>query len=82
MIGVGPLSVAHFVTPVVGSLFKHYINLYIDLPKDYPISVLGDFPVGWVIHTETVSDDKLPILVIGYSETFVFEGVITMEERV
>lgn len=77
----GPLSVAHFIIPVVGVLNKFYINLYIDLPKDYPIKILGDLPIGWVIHTETVSEDRLPLLVIGYNETFIYEGVKTASER-
>jgi hypothetical protein len=81
LLGIGPLSVAHFVTPVAESLYKYYINVYLDLPRDYPINVLGDLPVGWVIHTETVSDDRLPILVIGYNETFIYEGVKTAEDR-
>lgn len=80
--GVGPLSAAHFVTPVVGVLNKFYINVYIDFDKDYPIKLLGDFPVGWVIHTETVSDDHLPILVVAYNEIFHYKGGKTVNTRV
>lgn len=70
-LGVEPLSVSHFTTPVVGSAYEHYINICIELRKDYPSNILGDFSVGWVIHTETVSEDHTPLLVIGYSETYV-----------
>lgn len=77
----GPLSVAHFVTPVTGVLNKFYINLYIDLPKDYPIKLLGDLPVGWVIHTETISSDHTKLLVIGYNETFLSSGELTADDR-
>lgn len=81
MDGVGPLSVAHFITPVIGVLNKFYINLYIDLPRDFPIKLLGDFPLGWMVHRETVSDDHLPILVIAYSETFVYSRDKTVNQR-
>ncbi|MDR3597094.1 hypothetical protein [Clostridium sp.] len=80
-IGVGALSAAHFITPVIGVLNEFYINIYIDLPKDYPMGVMGDFPIGWVIHTETVSEDHLPILVVSYNETFRYEGTKTVNTR-
>lgn len=81
LVGIGPLSVAHFVTAVAGATNKYYINIYLDLPRDYPIDVLGDMPIGWVIHTETISEDHLPILVIGYNETFVYTGRLTAADR-
>ncbi|NMM62286.1 hypothetical protein HBE96_06215 [Clostridium sp. P21] len=81
LVGIGPLSTAHFVTPVAESQIEYYINVYLDLPRDYPIKVLGDLPIGWVIHTETVSEDHLPILVIGYNETFVYTGGLTADDR-
>lgn len=79
---IGPLSVAHFITPIIGESNKYYINVYIDLPKDYPIKILGDLPIGWVIHTETVSEDRLSLLVIGYNETFIYEWGKTVDDRV
>ncbi len=81
-ISVGPLSAAHFITPVVEASNEYYINVYIDLNKDFPIKLLGDFPIGWVTHTETVSEDHLPILVIAYNETFHYVGVKTADVRV
>ncbi|OPJ65512.1 hypothetical protein [Clostridium chromiireducens] len=81
--GAGALSASHFVTPVIATECEYYINVYIDLPpKDFPIKLLGDFPVGWVIHTETVSSDHISILVIAYNETFRYDGVKTVNDRV
>jgi len=80
--GVGPLSAAHFVTPVAEVLNEFYINVYIDFDKNYPIKILGEFPTGWVINTETVSDDHLPILVVSYNETFYYKGDKTVNTRV
>lgn len=81
LIGVAPLSVAHFVTPVIGALNEFYINIYIDLSKDFPIHILN-LPTLWVIHTETISDDHLPLLVISYSETFIYKGGKSVNDRV
>lgn len=78
---IGPLSVAHFITPVTGAIDEYYITMHIDLPRDFPVKLLGDLPVGWVIHTETVSSDHTKLLVIGYSETFLFSGVCSPEDR-
>lgn len=81
-LGVEPLSVAHFVTPVTGSAYEHYIHICIELRKGYPVGILGDLPSKWKWYTETVSEDHIPLQVIGYSETFVFDGVLTVEGRV
>lgn len=80
--GVGALSAAHFITPVVGTNCEYYINVYIDLSKDYPIKLLGDFPIGWVVHTETISSDHTKLLVIAYNEIFHYNGVKTVNDRV
>jgi hypothetical protein len=44
--------------------------------------LLGDFPTDWVWYTQTVTDDHLPLMVLGYSETYVWSGVLTVEDRV
>lgn len=81
-LGIEPLSVAHFTSPVTDSVYKHYISLCIELRKGYPVSILGDLYTGWKFYTETITDDKLPLLVLGYTETFVYEGGQSVEERV
>ncbi|WP_210166151.1 hypothetical protein [Desulfitobacterium hafniense] len=47
------------------------ISIDINLKKDSLIGLLGDFPAGWEIYTEMVSADRLrlPIVILGYSET-------------
>jgi len=81
-LGVEPLSAAHFVTPVTDSVYKYYIHICIELRRDYPTNILGDLPTGWIHYTQTVSEDHIPLQVIGYSETFAFDGVLTVEGRV
>lgn len=83
-LGIEPLSVAHFTTPVTDSLYEHYITFCLELRKGYPTTILGDLPSQWNFHTETISGDHTPLslLILGYSETFVFDGELTVESRV
>jgi hypothetical protein len=83
-LGVEPLSVAHFTHPSTDSMYEHYINVCIELRKGYPKNILGDLYTGWHFYTETVSSDHipLPLLVLSYSETFVWLSYETVEERV
>ncbi len=81
-LNVEPLCVAHFTSPVTGSAYEHYISFCIELRKGYPINILGDLPAVWKIYTETITDDHTPLLVIGYIETFVFDDVKTVDDRI
>lgn len=81
-LGIEILSASWFVSPVTGSLYEYYMHICIELRKDYPINILGDLYTGWKWYTKTITDDRLPLQVIGYSETFVFDGVLTVECRV
>lgn len=81
-LGIEPLSVSHFVQPVADSSYKYYITFCIELRKSYPVGILGDLPIKWKWYTETITEDRLPLQVIGYAETFVFDGVLTAEDRV
>jgi hypothetical protein len=81
-LGVEPLCVSHFTNYVTGSYTEHYISFCIELRKGYPTTVLGDLYSGWKFYTETVTDDHTPLLVLGFSETFVYEGGQMVEERI
>ena len=83
-LGIEPLSVAHFTNPVTGSAYEYYIHICIELRKGYPIDILGEVPTGWQFFTETISSDHTPLslLVLGYTETYVWNGVLTVEDRV
>lgn len=83
-LGIEPLSVSHFTSPVTDSAYEHYIHICIELRKGYPINILGDLPTSWKFYTETISSDHTPLslLVLGYSETFVWNGFLTVQDRI
>jgi hypothetical protein len=83
-LGIEPLSVAHFTQLVVGSKYKHIININIELRHSYPVDILGNLPIKWRWFTETISEDHtpLPLQVLAYYETYSYDGVKSVDERV
>lgn len=45
-------------------------------------TLLPELPKGWKWYTQTVTDDHLPLSVLGYSEQFVWLGFQSIEQRV
>lgn len=81
-LGIELLSAAYFTYPVENSIYEHTIIIDIELKRDYPTLLLGELLKGWKWYTQTVTDDHWPLLVLGYSETFVWSVVLTVEDRV
>lgn len=81
-LGFGLLSVACFVYPVQNSIYEHKIIIDIEFKKDYPDTLLGDLGIGWKWYHQTITDDHWPLMALAYSETFVWLGFISVEERV
>ena len=82
LLGNELLSASCFVYPVDGSIYEHTIIIDLEFRRQISTMLLGDFPTGWVWYTQTVTDDHLPLMVLGYSETYVWSGVFTIEDRV
>lgn len=83
-LGLDIMSAAYFTYTRENSIYEHSIIIDIEFQREYqyPITILGDLPTGWKFYTETVTEDHIPLLVLGYSETFVWSGVQTVDERV
>lgn len=83
-LGIEPLSVGHFTQNVVGSTNKYIINVQIELRHSYPIDILGSLPIKWRLYTETISSDSTPLAipVLAYYETYLYDGVKTVDDRV
>ena len=54
----------------------------IELKRQISTMLLGDLPKGWLWYTQTVTGDQLNLSVLGYSETFVWSGVLTVKKRI
>jgi len=54
----------------------------VEFKRQYFSTVLGDLPTNWTFYTETVTDDHWPVMILGYSESYVWLGFETVEERV
>lgn len=82
--GIEPLSVAHFTQNVVGSDYKHIINIHIELRHSYPVGILGDLSIKWRWFTETISNDRTPLAIpiLAYYETYCYDGVKSVDDRV
>lgn len=82
--GIELLGVGHFTQKVVGSQDKYIINVIVELRHSYQIEILGTFPMKWRVYTETCSDDrtKLVIPILAYYETYCYDGVKSVDERV
>lgn len=82
LLGNEMLSASCFVYPVDGSIYDHTIIIDIEFRRQISTMILGDFSIGWKWHTQTVTDDHLPLMALGYSEPYVWSGVLTVEDRV
>lgn len=83
-LSIEPFSVGHYTQLVVGSKDRYIINVCIELRHSYPINILSDLPIKWRIYTETGSDDrtKLVIPILAYYETYHYDGVKSVDNRV
>lgn len=77
-----PMSAAWFTHPIQDSLYEHGITIDIDFKYQFAPVILGDLPTGWAMYTETVTPDHLPVMVLIYSERYVWLGFETVEQRV
>ncbi|NMM65530.1 hypothetical protein HBE96_23415 [Clostridium sp. P21] len=69
---------------MVGSEYKYIISIHIELRHSYPVDILGDLPIKWRWFTETISEDHTPlsIPVLTYYETYCYDGVKSVDDRV
>jgi hypothetical protein len=81
-LGIEMLSISHYTHPVADSYYEHYIYITIELAKVYSTSILGDLYNGWEWFTESSSITDDPLLVLSYSETFVWLCELSVDERV
>lgn len=83
-LNIEPLGVAHFTQNVVGSKNKYVINICIELKHSFQVGMLDRLPIKWSIYTETSSNDrtKLVIPVLTYYETYCYDGVKSVDNRV
>jgi hypothetical protein len=82
--GIEPLSVGHFTQLVNGSTNKYIINVQLELRHSYPIDMLGSLPIKWRVYKETCSSDRTPLMIpiLAYYETYCYDGVMTVDNRV
>lgn len=81
-LGFDMLSASCFSHPVDGSLYGYSIVMDVVFKKEFSTFLLGDLPVGWVWYTETITDDHMPLMALGYSEIYMWLGVETVEQRI
>lgn len=81
---IEPLGVAHFTQKVAGSKNKYIINIHIELRHSSQIGILGSLPIKWRLYTETTSEDRTPLVipVLAYYETYYYDGVKSVDDRV
>lgn len=77
-LGLELLSAGCFVAPVRDSLYEHHITIDLEFRHDLP--PILDLPPKWTHFTEIVGTD-FQISAIGYSETFVWIGIKSPQER-
>ena len=80
-LGLDLLSACCFVYPVQESIYEHTIIVDIELKHQYPTMIL-DLPSGWKWYTQTATPDHWPLCAISYSETYVWLGFQSVEDRV
>ena len=80
-LGLELMSAGCFTHPVKDSFYEHKIIIDIEFKRQYPTTILGGLPTGWVWYTQTVSSDHLSLMALSYSETYVWLGE-TVEERI
>jgi len=81
---IEPLSVGHFTQLVNGSKDRYIINICVELKHSYQVWLLDNLPIKWKIYTETFSSDRtqLVIPVLAYYETYYYDGIKTVDNRV
>ncbi|WP_410506269.1 hypothetical protein ACER0A_012160 [Haloimpatiens sp. FM7315] len=75
---------AHFTQKVNGSEDRYIINVFVELRHSFQIEILGSFPIKWRLYTETCSSDRTPLVipVLAYYETYYYDGVKSVDDRV